>query len=77
MSQENVEIVRKAFDAFARGGIDPALPFFHPGIEWTSDAYAFEPQTYSGHDGMRRYAQRLVEDFDDFRNEPEEIHRCR
>jgi hypothetical protein len=32
MSQENVEIVRRAFEAFDHGGVEEALPRFAPDI---------------------------------------------
>jgi ketosteroid isomerase-like protein len=62
-----------AFEAFERGGIEEALPFFHPDIEWTADLFALDPQTYRGHDGLRRYVQGLTEEFADFRNQPQEF----
>ena len=34
MSQENVEIVRRALEAFARGGLDAALSFYDPDVTW-------------------------------------------
>jgi hypothetical protein len=37
MSQENVEIVRTAFDTFRAEGIDAALSFFSPDLVWYPD----------------------------------------
>jgi hypothetical protein len=34
MSQENVEIVRRNCDAFNQGGVEAALPFLDPEIEY-------------------------------------------
>jgi hypothetical protein len=40
MSQENVEIVRRAIEAYEREGLDGSLRYYDPEIEWTStDAY--------------------------------------
>ena len=36
MSQENVEIVRKLFDAFNRGDLDAWAGFLSPGVAWES-----------------------------------------
>jgi ketosteroid isomerase-like protein len=34
MSQENVEVVRRMWEAFLRRDFDQALAAFHPDIEW-------------------------------------------
>jgi ketosteroid isomerase-like protein len=34
MSQENVEIVRRQFEAFQDGGLDDVAKYWHPDIEW-------------------------------------------
>jgi hypothetical protein len=34
MSQENVEVVRHAIDSFNGEGIEAALGYFDPGVEW-------------------------------------------
>jgi uncharacterized protein len=57
MSQENVEIVRRLYDAFETR--DNALPFavYDTEIEWYSgglEGVGFEP-VYRGHDGVRAY----------------------
>ena len=50
MPQENVEIVRRSFAEFDRGGIESALGYFDPEIGWTTtDAY-IESATYRGHE---------------------------
>lgn len=73
MPQENVEIVRRSFAEFDRGGIDSALGYFDPEIEWTTtDAY-IESATYRGHEGVRLYFETMAEEFDDLRMEAEEL----
>jgi hypothetical protein len=34
MAAENVELVRKALQAFATGGVEAALPFLSPSVVW-------------------------------------------
>jgi hypothetical protein len=34
MSQENVEVVRQALQAFADGGVDSMAEFWDPDIDW-------------------------------------------
>jgi ketosteroid isomerase-like protein len=73
MSQENVEAVRRALEAYEREGLDGYLRYLDPEIEWTStDAY-IERATYRGHEGVRRYLGTMEEEFDDLRIEPVEL----
>jgi ketosteroid isomerase-like protein len=77
MSQENFEIVRRAFEAFAAGGIEAALDFFAPDVV----LYAFPewpgPSEYRGHDGVRALLAEWIENFDDFEFEVREIREAR
>jgi ketosteroid isomerase-like protein len=67
MSQENVEVVRQIFDAFNSEDIDLILSFTHSDFEVeVPPDLSTEPDTYRGHDGMRRY-------WDSFRDAMEEI----
>jgi ketosteroid isomerase-like protein len=55
MSSTDVEIVRRGFETF-RGGVDAALEVIDPEFEMVTTAqYAAEPDTYRGHDGIRRW----------------------
>ena len=72
MSQENVEIVRRGFEAFARDDLDGVLEFMDPDVEW---APAIAPllgvEPVRGKDALRRFFIRdLVEGFDDFEAKP-------
>jgi uncharacterized protein len=56
VSSENLEIVQRGFDAFNHGGVEGILPFIHPEFEATTPPnLASEPDTYRGHDGIRRW----------------------
>ena len=56
MSQENAEIMRRAYAALEKQGVEEMLAFTHPDFEMTTPAsLASEPDTYRGHDGVRRY----------------------
>ena len=53
MSQENVEIVRRSFDAFARRDFDVLRTFFDPGVEWDwSASVGWVAGVYSGFDAV-------------------------
>ena len=73
MSQENVEIVRRANAAYAAGGMDAALPYFTDDTvlysipEWPDD-----PE-YHGHDGLRRLDRQWRDNFDDFGFDAQEL----
>jgi ketosteroid isomerase-like protein len=71
VSEERVEIVRAGFEAFNRGGVDGLLPFVHPDFEVTTPPeLASEPDTYRGHEGVRRYFQSFYEAMEEIQWDP-------
>jgi ketosteroid isomerase-like protein len=72
VSESNVEVVRRLFELFGEGnGIEPALVVIHPDvvIEIPPNMSA-EPDTYHGHDGVRRYFDGFEGMLDEVRYEP-------
>ncbi|HSJ17160.1 MAG TPA: nuclear transport factor 2 family protein [Solirubrobacterales bacterium] len=68
MSKENVELVKRGFDAFAREGWRALLPFLHPEFEAiTPPDVAMEPDTYRGAEGVRRYFESFEDAMEDIR----------
>jgi ketosteroid isomerase-like protein len=67
VTRSNVEVLQRMFDLFAEGGVEPTLELIDPGVvvEIPPDMSA-EPDTYHGHEGVRRY-------FDGFRGMLEDI----
>jgi ketosteroid isomerase-like protein len=61
MSQENVELVRRSFEAFARGDFDAAFKDHAPGIEWRTALDEPDSQTYRGIDSMDEFVAALAE----------------
>ena len=54
--QDNVEIVRNGYRALAEHGVEAVLAITDPGFEATTPpSLASEPQTYRGHEGVRRF----------------------
>src|SRR3954469_21169404 len=49
MSRENVELVREAFDAYNREGIDGILRFLDPDVEWRNPADSPIAGVFIGH----------------------------
>ena len=72
MSQENVQIVRGAFDAFNRGDLDAVSAVHDPAIEWITSSEDPDPATHRGPDGVRRYFEQWIDSFAGLRAELEE-----
>jgi ketosteroid isomerase-like protein len=72
MSQENVELVLRGFEAFARDDLDGVMELMDPDVEWApviAPMLGVEP--VRGKDALRRFFTRdLVEGFDDFEARP-------
>jgi ketosteroid isomerase-like protein len=66
MSQENVAIVQRSFEAHIAGGIEAALPFYAPDLVWDAGPDWFEERFYRGHDGARRLDRIFTENFEDY-----------
>ena len=74
MSEENVELVRRAYDAFNRGDTDGALVVLAPDFEYTtSGAIPGVTETYVGPEGFRRFVGWLLDQFDDARLEINDV----
>jgi ketosteroid isomerase-like protein len=74
MSQENVEVVRRQFEAFEHGGLDAVATFWHPSIEWRAvEGAADDVGVMRGEDRLRRYYQDWTETMDALRADVEEI----
>jgi ketosteroid isomerase-like protein len=69
--KSDAEAVRSAFEAFNEGGTEALIPHVHPDGEFTTPPdLASEPDTYRGHDGVRRYFDSFYEVMDEIRIEP-------
>lgn len=73
MSQEHVELVRAAAQAFEEGGIEAGLAFLHPEIEWEARLDLPDSEVYKGHDGVRRLLARFSDVMDDVWFRPQEV----
>jgi len=61
VSQENVEVVRRSFEAFARGDFEAAFSAHHPSTEWCTAADEPDQQTYRGLTGLRTFVGSLTD----------------
>ena len=74
MSQENVEIVRRAFEAYNRGDLDAAVADFAPDFEYiASGAVPGTRGVYRGPEGYKRFVGWVRDEFDDARVEVDAI----
>ena len=73
MSQANVEIIRRMYDAFARGDVEASLSCLDPEIEFSQPADEPGGGTYHGHEGVVRAFAAWTGAWDDYRVEVEEL----
>ena len=74
MSQENVEIVRKVWQAYERGDIEEFLALCDPAVVWDQAHYVsgeFDP-VYQGHDRIARFLEEWQEFFEGYYAQTEE-----
>jgi ketosteroid isomerase-like protein len=74
MSQENVELVRRAYDAWNRRDFDAVIALIDPEIEWTTigrPRFIGTEVTYHGHEGVREFWRLLIEPWTEFHIEVE------
>jgi ketosteroid isomerase-like protein len=64
-SEDNVEIVRRSFHAFANGDFDVAFSAYHPGIEWRTAADEPDRETHRGLAGLGTLLDSLAEPWTD------------
>ena len=70
MSQENVERVHRAYEAFNRRDLDAFLGFMDPEVELMTRFMELEGDPYyRGHDGVREWWRALLAVFPDFNSE--------
>jgi len=68
VSRENLEIVERGVEAFNDWGVEGIIPYIHPEFEATTPPnLASEPDTYRGHDGVRRWFDSFYEVMDQIR----------
>jgi ketosteroid isomerase-like protein len=74
MSQQNVEVARRAFEAFNRTyaeGTSDLYEFLDPKIEWVPMSALLMRTRYRGHDGVREWMEEMRRDWTIFEVRPE------
>jgi ketosteroid isomerase-like protein len=74
MSEENVEILKAAYEAFARGGLDRFMEHFVDEVDYRAVEGAPDDHgPINSKDALRAYVQDWQDTFDDFTSEPVEL----
>jgi ketosteroid isomerase-like protein len=74
MSQENVEVVKVAYEAFARGGLDRFVDHFSDDVDYrTVEGAPDDSGPIHGKDAVRAWLQDWIDTFDEFWFEPVEL----
>jgi ketosteroid isomerase-like protein len=72
MSERNIQVLRETLAAFNSGDLERILDFVHPQFEGVvPPEFSAEPDTYRGHEGIRRYFRTFEEVMEEVRFEPE------
>ena len=73
MSQENVEIVRRAHQALNGGDMDALVVLCDVDFRLDMSDRVFNPEVYAGHDGIRRFYSEVRDVWASYVWEPEEL----
>jgi ketosteroid isomerase-like protein len=71
MSQQNVEIVRRGIEAFARASWEESVQVMDPNVEWHDSPNLPGAQVYKGREGVLAQWRGMSEALEDFTVEPE------
>jgi len=72
VSEQNIELLRRASEAFNARDIEAFIALSDPSIEWNSQMTVPGGAVYHGHDGLRQYFRDMEDAWgDELRAEPE------
>lgn len=74
MSEQDVQLVRRVFDAINHRDVDAMLAAYHPDADLsTLTSELVQGNAYRGHTGIREYFSSFADVWEELRLEPEEI----
>ena len=73
MSEENVELARRAILGWNERGVESFVEVLDPQVEWHPPRESMEPGVYRGHEGVRDYLGRLAAVFEEQRVESVDV----
>jgi hypothetical protein len=74
MSQENVEIVGRIYERLNRGDVEGVVELCGDDFLIDMSERVFNPDTYRGHDGIRRFYEGVQDAWESYRWDVEETH---
>jgi ketosteroid isomerase-like protein len=72
-SPQELQTVRRAYEAFNRRDVDALLATLHPEMEWHPLLGELGGGVYRGHEGVRRLVSEVYETWESFRIEVEDV----
>jgi ketosteroid isomerase-like protein len=73
MSEENVEVARRGYEAFRRDGLEGLMPFLDEEIEWRNPEDSPIAGVWHGHTGVREWFKQATEAFGEMTFAPDEF----
>ncbi len=78
MSRENVETVRRVYDAVARRDAESVLALYDPEVQWDMSRGAWRGldeggEIYHGHEGLRSWFRKQYEVWQKWEDNPDEL----
>jgi ketosteroid isomerase-like protein len=73
MSLENVEVVRRSYQAFNENGLAGAIEFWDAEIVWHTDPLVPEPGVYTGFNTVRTYLEGFIRAFGAWHIDPHQL----
>jgi ketosteroid isomerase-like protein len=74
MSQQNVETVRRSWQAFGDGGLDALMEYFDQEVKWRAiEGAPDDVGEMNGKDALRRYLQDWLDTFEGITTTPTEV----
>jgi ketosteroid isomerase-like protein len=70
---ENVNLLRTAYEAYNREGIDGILRYLDPEVEWRNPADSADAGVFIGHQGVREWQRLADQAFERMHFEPDRI----
>ena len=74
MSRENVNVVRRSFQAFNARDVNEPVSLSTPDCEWLPFRAQLEGSVYRGLEGIRRFVIDVDDDWEGYQIEPVEFH---
>jgi ketosteroid isomerase-like protein len=72
VASENVEMVRRIYEALLRDDLEAALELIDPDVEYVNPDYAVDSGVRRGHAGIRANVENMRKAFEQWRFQPEE-----